>query len=106
MGCLGTNSLDGKGENINIEKNKKIENNNVMGDILNHEIIKKGESISLQNNILLSQKAKSSICKVIIDNKIGSGFFCKFKYYNKNIIYLVSCYHVINKKTLDIYEEI
>ena len=106
MGCLESNSLIEKEENNNKEENKGIENNLVKEEILNHEIIKKGESISLQNNILLSEKAKSSICKIIIDNKIGNGFFCKFKYYNKDIIYLITCYHVINKETLDFYEEI
>ena len=106
MGCLESNSLQEKIDNINKEENKKLENNDIRGDIFNHEIIKKGESISLGNNILLCEKAQSSICKIIIDNKIGNGFFCKFKYHNNNIIYLVTCYHVINKQILEFYEEI
>ena len=111
MGCLESNSIFINEHNNNNEENKKIENkktenNLVIGEIINHEIIKKGESISLQNNILLCEKAKSSICKIIINNKIGNGFFCKFKYYNENTIYLMTCYHVIDKEILDFYEEI
>ena len=106
MGCLESDSIIENGEKINKEENKSLENNIVNQEILRHEIIKKGESISLQNNILLCEKAQSSICKIIIDNKIGNGFFCKFKYYNNNMMYLVTCYHVINKQILDFYEEI
>ena len=41
-----------------------------------------------------------------IDNKTGNGFFCKFKYYINNIIYLMTYYNVINKKILDFYDKI
>ena len=106
MGCLESNSLIVNEQNGNNEENKKGENNLVIGEISNHEIVKKGESISLQNNILLNEKAQSSICKIIIDNKTGNGFFCKFKYYNNDMIYLMTCYHIINKEILNFYEEI
>ena len=126
MGCSDSNSLkeiagndgkkenDDKKENIDIKENNEIkenddikENNDFIEDVIDQGLINKRESISLTNNILLNKKAKSSICKIIIDNKIGNGFFCKFKYYNNNnIIYLMTCYHVINKETLDFYDEI
>ena len=106
MGCLDSNSLKVIAENDDKKENKSKENNNFSGEIINHEIISKRESISLNNNILLNEKAKSSICKIKIDNITGNGFFCKFKYYNNNIIYLITCYHVINKKILDFYDEI
>ena len=106
MGCLDSNSLKVIAENDDKKENKSKENNNFIGDIINQEIISKRESISLNNNILLNEKAKSSICKIKIDNKTGNGFFCKFKYYNNNIIYLITCYLVINKKKLDFYDKI
>jgi len=96
MGCSESKYLQEKIDKINKEENKNLENKGIRGEILNHEIIKKGESISLWNNILLCEKAQLSLCKIIIDNKIGNCFFCKFKYHN-NIIYLVTCYQVINK---------
>ena len=73
--------------------------------ILNEAKKLESESISLTNNMLLCEIADSSVCKIIIDNKIGNGFFCKIKNDN-NSIYLVTCYHVLSKIILDIYDEI
>ena len=88
MGCSSSNTI------------KDIE------DISKQAQVKEGENITISNNKLLSEKAESSVCKIIIDNVLGNGFFCKFRYYNNDMIYLVTCYHVITKTILKCYDEI
>ena len=73
--------------------------------IVNETKAEEHENLSLENNKLLSLKAESSVCKIIIDKKVGNGFFCNFKNYD-NSICLVTCYHVITKEILDSYDEI
>ena len=88
------------------EENKKLSQNIDNIKISNQAQVKDGENISLSNNRILCEKAESSVFKIVIDNKIGNGFLCKFKYFNNNAIYLLTCYHVIAKQTLDFYDEI
>jgi len=71
-----------------------------------HAKVKEDENITISNNILLLEKAESSVCKIKIDDKLGNGFFCKFRYYNNDMIYLVTCRHVITEKILECYDEL
>ena len=43
--------------------------------ISNEEELIESGNISPENNKLLYEKAESSLCKIIIDKKIGNGFF-------------------------------
>ena len=88
-----------------IEEKKNLTTKFDEREISNQAKVKPGENISISNNKLLIEKAESSICKIQIDNKEGNGFFCKFNYYN-NMIYLMTCYHLISKEEIDFYDEI
>lgn len=96
-----TNKDDGQ-----IENKDKLSININNEQINKQAIVKYGESISISKNKLLCEIAESSVCKIIIDNKFGNGFFCKFKYYNNNMIYLITCYHVLTEEIFDCYDEI
>ena len=41
------------------------------------------------------------ICKIIIGDKIGTGFFCKIEFNNKKIPVLMTNLHVINNEFLE-----
>ena len=105
MGCgqspLINNENDKKSEEI-----EKLPQNIDEIKISNQAQVKHGENISISNNRLLCEKAESSVFKIIVDNKVGNGFFCRFKNFNNSVIYLLTCYHVITKQTLDSYDEI
>lgn len=68
--------------------------------------VRSGESLSISNNRLLNEKAESSVFKIIAGKKTGNGFLCKFKYYNQDTLYLITCYHVISNDIFKNYDEI
>ena len=106
MGCRQSSTMF-KNENIKSSEEKlKLSQNIDEMQISNQAQVKEGENISISNNRLLCEKAESSVFKIIIDNKIGNGFLCKFKYFNNAVIYLVTCYHVVTKQALGFYDEI
>jgi len=65
--------------------------------------VKIGEQISLENNILMNELVKNSLCEVCRDyNSYGTGFLCKIKYPNTNneINILLTNNHVITEYML------
>ena len=50
------------------------------------------------------QKAEKAICKILIPNSYGSGFFCKIPYTeNINLLLpvLITCNHVLSKDIIE-----
>ena len=72
------------------------------GQISDEEKLIESGNISPENNKLLYEKAESSLCKIIIDKKIGNGFFCRLS----NHMILVILYNDIMKIFLDNHDEI
>ena len=65
-----------------------------------------GDSVEIEETIKkkLLEKAEKATCKIIVNNEIGTGFFCKIPFNNnKNIIkVLFTNNHVLNKESLKI----
>ena len=68
--------------------------------IINERKVKEGENLTLKKTKILLEKAEKSICEIIIDYGYETGFFCKIKYLNKEIICLITNDHVITKYIL------
>ena len=65
-----------------------------------------GDSLDIEEEIKekLLKKAEKATCKIIVNNEIGTGFFCKIPFNNnKNIIkVLFTNNHVLNEESLKI----
>ena len=44
---------------------------------------------------------KSKICKITVEKKIGTGFFCKITYNNKLVPVLMTNFHIIDDDCLE-----
>jgi len=107
MGCGQSPIINNDNDKIPKEtETEKLPQNIDEIEISNQAQAKQEENNSISNNRLLCEKAESSVVKIIVDNKVANGFFCRFKYFNNSVIYLLTCYHVITKQTLDYYDEI
>ena len=63
---------------------------------LTHDAIPIDELIDLLN------KNKKCVCKILLDNKEGTGFLCKIKLKNSTFLkVLITCNHVINNEELN-----
>lgn len=76
-------------------------------NIINENSDEKGtfDLESMQDHLI---KAKSCICKIILDQGYGSGFFCRIPLGNKKelVNFLLTCHHVISKENLSLNKKI
>ena len=85
--------------NMTIEDNQNITQNSInSSNIGDEKLIEDNIPISIE----ITDKAKKSICKIIIKNNegnsYGTGFFMEI---NDNQKYLITNYHVISQETLN-----
>ena len=94
------NIIKKREENLIIEVDKFFndQNNSIFSpsfSIENEKKIKPYNNISFTNSKILYQKAKKSICEIILKDGYGSGFFCKIKNEENEICCLLTSYHII-----------
>ena len=70
-------------------------------NIINEASDEKG-TIDLESITEFADKAKSCICKIILDSGYGSGFFCRIPLGKKKelVNFLFTCEHVLSKDSL------
>ena len=59
------------------------------------------EAISLKGTEELVEQMKKKVCKIIIGNEVkGTGFFCKTRFNNNELILLITTNQIINESIL------
>ena len=74
-----------KNENIKVEIEKKV---------------KPGQNIDGKKMKIFLSKCENAICKIMLIDGYGTGFFTKIKFINNEILCLMTNYHVINGNLL------
>ena len=92
---------------INIDKKREIDLKN--DDMNKNEAVFPGIGNSISNGKLaiISNQKQKTICKIINNNKKGTGFLCYISgKNNKKVKTLITAYHVLGENDLKIGKEI
>jgi hypothetical protein len=62
--------------------------------------------VSIEKTKTILNQIQKSVCKIILRNGKGTGFFCKVNYDNQRIPIMITNYHVINQDYINKRESI